>query len=306
MLSCLYANAACAPGPLGFSAVIGPDGNNANPLSHPKGLVVNSDGLLFVASQGNNTVQLFTASFVNLISPLYSKGLSPTWNSPTGIAIDSSNNVYITDSGNNQAEAFSYSLSYAYIGQFGNAGVGDGQFSTPMGIAVDSTGTPFVVDNGNSRVEGFNWDAGSGAYMCNTGGGSVIFDGSPSYALSGPTNIAIDGSDNMYVVDSLNSMVKKFSAGGAFQTLFGGAGSGNGDLSSPAGIAIDASGNIYVVDGGNNRIQKFSSAGGYLAQYGQTGSGNGQFSSPYGIFILGSSLYVTDSNNNRVVIIPKF
>jgi sugar lactone lactonase YvrE len=91
-----------------------------------------------------------------------------------------------------------------------------------------------------------------------------------------------------------------FAAPPPFVTMWGTAGSGNGQFNDPAGVAVDGSGFVYVADTGNNRVQKFTTAGAYVAQWGGLGSGNGQFSGPFGITVAGGVVYVVDTGNQRV------
>ena len=112
--------------------------------------------------------------------------------------------------------------------------------------------------------------------------------------------MAIDGSGNVYVADTGNNRIQKFTSAGAFLTAWGSAGTTNGQFSIPSGIAVDASGNVYVADTGNNRIQKFTSAGVFVAKWGTGGTGDGQFDMPMGIAVDATGLYVNDMGNHRV------
>ena len=119
--------------------------------------------------------------------------------------------------------------------------------------------------------------------------------------FSTPRSIAVDASGNVYVADSGNNRIQKFSSAGVFITTWGSQGTGNGQFNDPRGVAVDASGNVYAVDSGNNRIQKFSSSGVFITTWGSYGTGNGQFSSPIGITVDASgNIYVTDYSNNRI------
>lgn len=64
-----------------------------------------------------------------------------------------------------------------------------------------------------------------------------------------------------------------------------------------------ASTTIYAVDYYNYREESFSATGIYLDQWGSQGSGNGNLSNPYGVAInnAGTTVYVADSGNNRIV-----
>src|SRR4051812_10111307 len=118
-----------------------------------------------------------------------------------------------------------------------------------------------------------------------------------------PSGIAVDSSDNVYVVDAGNNRIQKFTNNGTFITTWGSYGTGNGQFISPSGIAVDSSDNVYVVDAGNNRIQKFTNNGTFITTWGSYGTGNGQFISPSGIAVDSSdNVYVVDAGNNRIEI----
>jgi hypothetical protein len=92
---------------------------------------------------------------------------------------------------------------------------------------------------------------------------TLIFgsDGIGNGQFRSPGGIAIDSVSNIYVVDSVNPRIQKFSQDGVYQSQFGSEGSDPGEFNYPYDIAIDSADNIYVTDGVNNRIQKFDSEG---------------------------------------------
>jgi tetratricopeptide (TPR) repeat protein len=69
--------------------------------------------------------------------------------------------------------------------------------------------------------------------------------------------IAVDSSGNVYVADSGNHRIQKFTSSGSFLATWGSQGTGNGQFNGPRGIAVDGSGNVFVGDTDNNRIQRF-------------------------------------------------
>ena len=116
-----------------------------------------------------------------------------------------------------------------------------------------------------------------------------------------PIGIAVDSSNNVYVVDSYNDRIEKFDGNGNYLTQWGSYGSGNSQFEYPEGIAVDSSGNVYVADSDNDRIEKFGSNGNYLTQWGSQGSGNGQFLFPIGITVDSSNnVYVADGSDSRI------
>jgi streptogramin lyase len=116
-----------------------------------------------------------------------------------------------------------------------------------------------------------------------------------------PHGITVDTNGLVYVVDTLNHCIQKFTSDGQFVTTWGSYGSGNGDFNEPHGISLDNSGLVYVVDTNNHRIQQFTSDGQFLTKWGSFGSGDGELNAPGGItFDKSGFIYVTDTLNHRI------
>lgn len=120
-----------------------------------------------------------------------------------------------------------------------------------------------------------------------------------------PFGVAIDNSGNVYVADTDNHQIQKFTSNGTFVTKWqtiGPIGSGIGELHSlPYGVAVDDTGTVYVVDSYYNCITKFTSDGTFIAKWGKRGSGNGQFNAPSAVAVDGSGIvYVADTGNHRI------
>lgn len=116
-----------------------------------------------------------------------------------------------------------------------------------------------------------------------------------------PLGVAIDGADNVYVVDSDHARVLVFTIEGKPLYQWGAPGKQPGQFSAPRGVAVDRRGNVYVVDTGNHRVQKFTSTGQFLMMWGSEGSEIGKFRSPGGVFAAADgTVYVADRNNHRI------
>ncbi|MEN6342893.1 MAG: PKD domain-containing protein, partial [Methanospirillum sp.] len=125
--------------------------------------------------------------------------------------------------------------------------------------------------------------------------------------LKRPYGIALDNAGNVYITDTENNRIQKFTSNGDFVTKWGRnggdgtSGAADGEFDQPRGIAVDKYGDVYVADYGNNRIQKFRPDGTFVATWGTPGSGNGQFSSPNDVDVdPAGNVYVADTGNHRV------
>jgi len=111
----------------------------------------------------------------------------------------------------------------------------------------------------------------------------------------------VDGSGNVYVTDTGNNRIQKFTSAGRFLTKWGSAGTGDGQFQDPTDVMVDKAGNVYVVDSKNNRIQKFDANGNFISKWGRKGSGDGEFDGPNGLAIdREGDILVSDTGNGRI------
>src|SRR3989337_2007894 len=83
-----------------------------------------------------------------------------------------------------------------------------------------------------------------------------------------PYDVAVDSAGYVYVADTYNHRIQKFTSDGVVVKAWGSYGTENGQFNYTMGLAIDNLGNIYVTDACNNRIQKFTSNGVFLETWG--------------------------------------
>jgi sugar lactone lactonase YvrE len=143
-------------------------------------------------------------------------------------------------------------------------------------------------------------------------------DGSAATArFFNPAAVAMDAAGNLYVADTGNHTIRKFSSSGLVITLAGSPGmSGTNDgagssarFNQPQGLAVDAGGNVYVADTGNETIRKITLAGVVSTLSGLAGvggSGDGpvsiaRFSQPQGLAVdSATNIYVADYLNHTI------
>ena len=136
-------------------------------------------------------------------------------------------------------------------------------------------------------------------------------------SFNNPFGLAIDSSNNLYVGDTGNNIIRKITPSGAVSTLAGSAGNagsanGTGNMARfdfPFGIAVDTNGNMYVAEGSNEDIRKITPAGvvttfvGLAGSYG-TADGTGsaaRFNWPSALAIdANGNLFVADNQNSTV------
>jgi DNA-binding beta-propeller fold protein YncE len=275
----------------------------------PTGLTVLPDGTIFVADTGNSAIRVVSPDGYTVT--FHSGPSQPSiFSSPRGVAVDPARNVYVSDSEGHVILKFPSGANGAvetYAGSSAGSADGPGsaaQFLSPGGLALDAAGNLYVSDSGNTTVRKIDPTANVSTLAGLATGGSS--DGAGGVArFTRPRSVAVDAAGNVYVADSLNSIIRKITPDGTVSTLAGLAGQfGNVDgggadarFSLPKGIAVDAAGNVYVADTNNNAIRKITSAGqvSTLAKFGDF------YALPEGIAVdAANNLYVAGTADNII------
>lgn len=294
---------------------------------------ITSDGLsLYVADVNNHKIRKIVIAS-GQVSTLAGSGVPgsadnttgtlATFNFPRGVTTDG-RNLYVADTSNNMIRQIVIT-SGAVSTLAGNTTPGNADFigtlasfNAPYGITTDGTNL-YVADYGNNKIRKILISTGAVTTLAGTGaaGAADTATGIPA-TFQHPYGITTDGI-NAYVTDYGNNKIRKIViASGAVTTLAGSGLAGADDnvtgtlatFRGPDGITTDGF-NLYVADTGNNTIRKIvlatgavtTLAGSALAAGGAVDNSMGTsatFNGPSGITTDGKSLYVTDSNNNKV------
>jgi len=173
--------------------------------------------------------------------------------------------------------------------------------NAPRSLAFAPDGTFYVADSRNHRI--IHLDAEGGVL----GSWGEFADGlnapAPIGAFNEPWGIAVGPDGSVYVSDTWNHRIQKFTSDGQPITTWGQYGQSDqpDGFWGPRGLAIDAEGNVYVADTGNKRIVVFDADGSYLTEFGSAGLDPGQFDEPVGVAVDADGIvYVTDTWNQRV------
>jgi DNA-binding beta-propeller fold protein YncE len=225
-----------------------------------------------------------------------------------------------------------------FLTTWGSNGGAESQFNGAIGLAVDDIGTVYVADTFNFRIQKFDADGnfistwgwgvqdGSNAFQVCSSGCQAGLSGFGDGQLTAPNGIAVGGG-RVYVADTNNDRVQKFSTAGTYSATIGAGGFGaEGELDQPRGVAVDAftdpmSFKLYVAEESNHRVSKFDTAGNFERMWGWgvqdgsstfqvcisgcqpgiSGSGLGQFNFPGGIAVDAvGNVWVVDQSNHRV------
>jgi DNA-binding beta-propeller fold protein YncE len=119
-------------------------------------------------------------------------------------------------------------------------------------------------------------------------------------------SLAVDGQDNLYVVDQSSRTVLVYDSAGKFRRYLGKLRGGESYFDSPAGIAIDrAMRRIYVCDWQGHMIFVMDERGRLIRKLGIRGGGDrpGEFRFPSQVVVAGGELFVLDAGNTRVQVL---
>ena len=177
-------------------------------------------------------------------------------------------------------------------------GTGTGQAREPRAIAFEPSGHYlWIADTGGNRLEKMHLTLpGTLAFEQQVGSG-----GTGNGQFKAPQGIVVTSSGTIWVSDTGNDRLERFSSTGTYQSQVGAPGDGEGQFSEPLGIATDPSGNVWVADTRNDRVERLTSGGAYSAQAGGAESVGGNLSHPVGTATDSSGdAYVADAGHDRV------
>jgi uncharacterized protein (TIGR03663 family) len=183
----------------------------------------------------------------------------------------------------------------------GSLGSGEGQMQAPRAIAIAADGSLYVADSRNHRIQHFS---PSGEVLHVWGTFADVAQGSaPGGTFYEPWGIAVGPDGSVYVADTWNHRIQKFTADGQFLKMWGVFGLANvpEEMWGPRAIVIDGEERVFVADTGNKHIAVFDTEGNFITQFGSGGYSAGQLDEPVGLAIAPDrTIYVADTWNQRV------
>ena len=183
----------------------GIEGSGSGEFHTPLGLTADASGNIWVADYGNSRIEEFSSEggFVAAYG-IHGYG-NGEFQWPESV-VYANGSIYVVDTTNDRVQRLS--TKGEYLGQFGSNGSGPGQFSAPSYIAASSTsGNLYVVDEGNHRVQEFTPSGVLLTTFGSKGTGNGQLASTEDFSADG---IAVNSSENVYVVDTGNNRVEKW------------------------------------------------------------------------------------------------
>lgn len=179
--------------------------------------------------------------------------------------------------------------------------------NAPRAIAAGLANDIYVADSRNNRILHIGAD-GTLLHEWGRFGDQLSTGNAPLGFFNEPWGIAVGPDGSVYVADTWNHRIQKFTSEGKAVKMWGQYGqplpedpTTQAAFWGPRGVAVDSNGHVYVADTGNKRIAVFDSDGNYITAFGTAGFDPGQFDEPVGVAVAGDgTVYVTDTWNQRI------
>ncbi|HVT04853.1 MAG TPA: hypothetical protein VHL58_15930 [Thermoanaerobaculia bacterium] len=300
-------------------------------LKEPNDVAVDAAGNLYINDSKNHRIRRVdsTTGVITTIAGGGSNG--PRDGGPAteaeiansfSLVVDGSGNIFFSDT--NRIRRVDGKTGIVTVVAGGGSSDADGvaaldaRLGGITGIALDAAGNLYMADFG-SRVRKLS--GGIITTVAGTVTAGFSGDGGPATAaqLNAPADVAVDGENNIYIVERQNARVRRVDGKTGIITTFAGTGQQQGvfqdgvpatsvNLFVPSGIATDASGNVYITNccAGIYRVDKTSGLIFRVAGAGPVGfSGDGGparsalLDFPNGIALSATKLFIADAGNNR-------
>lgn len=186
------------------------------------------------------------------------------------IVAGSNGNVYITDSYNNRVQVFDADGNF--LSMWESFGPESKPFNNPGPISADDQGNIYVAD--------FQ--------------GAHIFDPDGNYkkTISAAGEIGFDSKGNLFTVVAFEGTALKIPAGGGEPSIFGTAGTENGQFTTPMWVEVGQDDTVYISDH-SGRVQLFDADGKLITVWSDPGNGDAP--------LMGPSPLSQDSDGNMYV-----
>lgn len=239
-------------------------------LFYPYAAISDSVGNIYILDSSNERIRIVTqdgniATFAQFVGNAWDMKMGPD-----GL-------LYVGGAGSvTKFSKTGVSTVVAGTGIYGHNGDGGPAVRARVGdvyaVALDTTGNLFFTDVSTygSYIREVTTD---GTIHTIAGSSTSGFNGDNQPATAAelyePSGLTVDSSGNIYVADTMNSRIRKFTVGGTITTVGGNgkygqpsdSGATSTPLGSPVGLTLDGAGNLYTVDSDYDVVLKITPQG---------------------------------------------
>lgn len=251
----------------GFADFILGEESQSQRLTQPYGVALHK-GRLYVADTGAGGLAVFDMAQQRF--SFFAGSGNGRMKRPINVRIDGDGTKYVTDTGRDQVLV--YDREDRYLAAFGTAG----QFR-PVDVAIAGDRL-YVADLLHHQIHVLDKRSGAPLFVFGK-------PGSGEGELFHPTNIARGPDGDIYVVETSNYRVQRFTAEGKPVRTYGTVGTTLGSFARPKGIAMDRQGRLFVGDAAFQNVQVFDNGGKLLLFFGQADTAAESLNLPAGLAI---------------------
>jgi sugar lactone lactonase YvrE len=276
----------------------GTSGASISQLWEPWGIRIRNNDVLYISDSINNRIVVVDLNSANDISII---GLGPGSNSSQiNLLCDlfvTNTSLYVIDPYNSQVQKASLN------GSNPSAVINIGGVFIPYYIYVDNNDNIYLSVTQDNKVLLYPSNSTNSAMVAGT-----EVAGSNNTQLTTPYGIFVNQNGTIFIADYGNNRIMKWYSGATSGIMVAGngtAGSSSTQLNGPSQIIVDSNNYMYISELGNSRITRWPPNWNYgeciAACTGISGAASTQLNSPRSLaFDSDGSLYVSDTNNNRI------
>ena len=326
-------------------AGVAPAATDESKIVSPFGVAFDAEKtLFFVEMTGRRVRKIGRDGLVTTVAGTGQEGSSGDYgpavraelNGPHSLAVAKNGDIFIADTWNNRVRKVDAHTgvitNFAGTGRKGFSGddgpAAQAEFGGIYCLALDETNQKLALaDLDNRRIRQIGLKTGIVSTVAGNGKNGVPADGDDarSAPLVDPRAVAVDGRGNFYILERSGHALRVVNRSGKIRSLAGtgqpGDSGDGGDarrarLNGPKHLCVSPLGSVLIADTENHRIRVFDPEQGTIETIAGTGrkgtaglgglAKNAELSQPHGVTVGPDGfLYISDSNNNRIVKVEK-
>jgi len=245
-------------------------------LAEPHDIALSPDGrYLYVSDNNNDRIAVLDPETLDLLGTFAEGEVG----APHDVAFDAAGRLLVADTDNSRIAIYEASgASARRVGEL------RGAFRRPEGVAVHPNGRVYVTGAASGNIEAFE------------GGNSVATAG----GFSSPHDVAVAADGTVWIADSNNDRLVAMSPDLEQKAVIS---ESPYAFDGPRYLDFDAAGRMYIADKYSNQVKVLAADRTLLFTLGsdRAGFGPGLFDRPEGVAVRDTSVWFSDTYNNRIV-----